>query len=33
VADLQISEPNLLDFFILQQIKRASRALKPGSEN
>jgi len=33
VADLQISQSNLLDFLVLQQIKRASGALQSGSEN
>jgi hypothetical protein len=33
VADPQIRQSNLLDFLILQQIKRASGALQSGSEN
>ena len=33
MADLQISESNLFDFFVLQQIVGASRALKTGAEN
>jgi hypothetical protein len=33
MADLQISESNLFDFFILQQIVGTGGALKTGTEN